>query len=228
MLDPREVRPEQVTGKIPVAHLPVLTERQREFGYVPDLSSLRPGDLILTRTLNFNVGTILIEQTQRLQNPATAVWTHAAIYATDWRVFEATPRSDIASGNMLSWMPDTSILVRRPVDFDRLETMEANILGLKLVMEAALLQSKARYGLLAAGGIPFRLLDKARAAWFPAKETDAVNIICSGLYAKCFSVSCGGHLLTRDMLRSDEPITPSLLAGLETLRTVNVGWLELV
>lgn len=228
MLDPSSVRPEQVTGEMPSSHLPVLTEAQRQFGYVPDVASLLPGDLILTRTLKPDLGTIAIEAAQRLQNSNTAMWTHAAIYATDWRVFEATPKQNVASGNMLSWLPHTRISIRRPASFYDLSPHEAEVAGLRLVMEAALLQHKAKYGLLAAGAIGLRLMDRLRRPTTISKGTEAESIICSGLYAKCYSISTGSQLLTTDMIRSEEPITPGLLAGLNTLRAVDVGWLKLV
>lgn len=228
MLDPGNILDEQIVGTVATGNLPALTDVQKNFGYVPDVSQLRPGDLLLTRTSKFDLGAVGIELTQRLQNPATAQWTHAAIYAGDWRVFEATPNSNVASANIVSWMPHTKIMARRPAAFAEMSEADALVVGLRLVVEAALLQSNASYGKSAAGMIPLRLFWRGKNKGPAISETANASIICSGLYVKCFSLSTGAQLLPLEMLRTDEPITPALLAGIDTLQTLNIGWNKLV
>ena len=229
MLDPRSVRPDQVTGTVSSGNLPKLSPAQAKFGYVPDRSSLRPGDLLLTRTLDFELTSAGISFTQRLQRNEHTDWTHAAIYADDWRVFEATPESNVASANIVNWMPNTAIMVRRPVKFDHLSKDDAMLAGMRLVMEAALMQGNATYGKTTAAMILLRVLKAFRNIPAPVQaEQKAGSIICSGLYAKCFNITTGEHLTPKEMLRSDEPVTPALLAGLDTLRPVDIGWCRIV
>lgn len=158
----------------------------------------------------------------------TSEWTLAAVYARDWRFIEATPEDDVVNGTILQWVPNAKILVRRPTLFQTLSAEAAYRLGMAIALEAAMLQGVAVYGKDEAVGIWSRLSEKRRRMFAPKNETHTRSIVCSGLYAKCFNIATQVQLLTYEMQRNDEPITPVLLANVTALYDVKIGWAKLV
>ena len=221
MLDPTNVTAAQVTGTFPKGDLPKLTEKQLQFGHVPDLTALRPGDLILKQAIKPGGFERMIAFGLRRTQPLAGHWTHAAMYVKEWRIIEAQPFKNVSAGDLLTWLPGYKILVRRPLHFHQMQADRGLLAGYEMVAEAALLMGEGRYGYLAAGAA-------STGSKRSGNGTRNDELICSGLYAKCFSVSTGQQLLTPNQNRTDHPITPPLLAGLTSLVTVNVGWLKLV
>jgi hypothetical protein len=231
MLNPLDITPGLITGTVKLGDLPALTDEQIRFGFVPDISKLRAGDLILTKAIDPSAAQRQITdvQTQQYaQRLANAEWTHAAIYVRDWRVIEATPGNNVAHGDMLSWIPSYCLRVRRPTIYNTKTPAEAEMLGMSLALEAALQLGVARYGILAALAIKLRLKPHRPRLLAKHSETNSNSIICSGLYAKCFQISSQASLLTNTMQRHDEPITPRLLSEISTLEDVPIGWAKLV
>jgi hypothetical protein len=230
MLDPTNVRPEQVVGSYSEDDIPNITAAHRSFGYLPDVSSLRPGDLLLIQRIGgADIGTSAIRFAQRNKRVATSDFTHAGIYAGQWRVFEANPKTNISTGRLIDWIPNSKILVRRPVIFNGLPELEGRMLGAELALEAAMLQSTGRYGMKAALDVGLRLvLGRIPGLDHTPAEMRNDSIICSGLYAKCFAITMRQSLLSAEQIRTDEPITPELLARLPSLETIEVNWRNLV
>lgn len=230
MLDPTNVPPEQVVGSYSEDDIPNITAAHRSFGYLPDVSSLRPGDLLLVQRLDgADVGTSAIKLAQSKKRVATSAFTHAAIYAGQWRVFEANPKTNISTGRLIDWIPNSKILVRRPVAFSQLPDLEGRLLGSELALEAAMLQSTGRYGMKAALDVGIRLvLGRIPGVDHTPPEMRGDSIICSGLYAKCFAITMRQSLLSAEQIRTDEPVTPELLARLPSLETIAVNWRKLV
>ncbi|KAA0070013.1 NlpC/P60 family protein [Tardiphaga sp. P9-11] len=232
MLDPLNITPAVITGQVKKGDLPNLTQEQIDFGFVPDITGLRAGDLILLQPLEPSKAQTEIINAQKPQYVApagTQTWTHAAVYLKDWRLIEAVPGDHVTHGNLLASVPNSRILVRRPALFTQKAPSEAELLGMQLALEAALHLGVARYGLVAAFLIKFRI--KSPTIRLPQKysELKSDSIICSGLYAKCFQIAASGNsLLTADMQRNDVPVTPFLLSQVSSLTDIKVGWSKLV
>lgn len=232
MLDPLNITPAVITGQVKKGDLPNLTQEQVDFGFVPDVTGLRAGDLILFQPLvpSFaQTGIINAQKPQYAAPTGEQTWTHAAVYLKDWRLIEAVPGDHVTHGNLLSSVPNCRILVRRPALFTQKTPAEAELLGMQLALEAALHLGVARYGLVAAMLIKLRI--KSPTIRLPQKysEMKANSIICSGLYAKCFQIAASGNsLMTAEMLRNDVPVTPFLLSQVSSLTDVAVGWSKLV
>lgn len=229
MLDPTTLDTSTITKTINKGDLPSLTKRQLNFGYVPDISALHPGDLLLTQNVGkSDIVSVCINWAQKPQYSENGLWTHAAVYAKDWRFIEATPENNVSNGTLLQWIPDTKILVRRPTFFKTLSPHDAYATGMAIALEAAMLQGVGIYGKDEAIGIWARLLDRTRRKLTTRSETSREALVCSGLYAKCFNIATQVQLLTYEMQRNDEPITPALLANISTFYDVDIGWVKLV
>lgn len=196
---------------------------------MPDVDSLRVGDLLLAQRLELDVGTAVILGVQATRGQG-AVWSHAAIYAGEWRLFEANPKTNISTGRLDAWVPNTRILVRRPTAFMQDgDEAQARLLGAKLALEAAMMQTTGIYGSKSLLDVGMRLLGNLRPNPRPMPpEMMADGIICSGLYAKCYAIVAGGSLMSAEQIRTDEPVTPELLSRVTSLQTLEVGWRKLI
>lgn len=232
ILDPTSIRPEDVTGEIRRGNFPSLSQEQLRFGFLPNLDRLQVGDLLLTQPIARNqVAARVSQRAQSNQYVDGAQWTHAAIYVHDWRVIEATPENNVANGTILAWVPGRKILVRRPTALIGMQPSKARFRGMQIALEAAMLKGEAEYGLKSAIGVYFRLGRFRPLAAYRRPQPDEMSktsIICSGLYAKCYYVAMEQSLLTVEMQRSEEPVTPELLARISTLSDVSVGWSRIV
>lgn len=229
ILDPTNVLPGQIRGKYPKGDLPNLTQEQLEFGLVPDKDQIKPGDLLLTRSIQKKgLSSSAIREAQHAQYSDRTSWTHAAIYAQDWRVIEATPAKNVSSVNIIGWLPHTKILVRRPKAFENMQDSDALLYGMSIALEAAMFQGVAAYSMKSALGIFRRVTGTMKSVFVDHDETDTRSIVCSGLYAKCYGIARQVSLLTPDMQRQNTPVTPALLANVSSLYDVDVGWMQLI
>lgn len=229
MLDPTNIDAAKVKDSYRVADLPRITPEQEQFGFMPNVEALRVGDLLLAKRLRPDTGTRLVQTAQDFHGAVGAEWTHAAIYAGEWRIFEANPKTNISTGRLDSWIPQTTILVRRPILFGHMTEMEGRLAGAKLALEAAMLQTDGRYGMGSLVSVGLRLLSNYVPGMSSSPpELQNSSIICSGLYAKCYAITTGNSLMSAEQIRTDEPVTPQLLSRVTSLETIEIGWRKLI
>ncbi len=229
MLDPTNIDAAKVLDTYRIADLPRITPQQEQFGFMPNVEALRVGDLLLAKRLQPDTGTRLIRRAQDAHGTLGSQWSHAAIYAGEWRIFEANPKTNISTGRLDSWIPQTTILVRRPALFSQMPETEGKLAGARLALEAAMLQTNGRYGMAAAFGVGVRLVTNYVPGLSSAPpELQNASIICSGLYAKCYAITTRSSLMSAEQIRTDEPVTPQLLSRVTSLETIEIGWRRLV
>ncbi|MGV1905049.1 hypothetical protein [Agrobacterium cavarae] len=232
ILDPYNITDDQITGEIQGGDITKLTKKQRKLGFLPNINNIRPGDLILTQPSKLAWRAMAIQLGQKLQkSDESNKWTHAATYVGEWRVVEATPQEDVSSGTLLSWVPCKKILVRRPKIFETESLETARHLGMQIALEAALKQGIATYGTKSFPSVISRLIPKNRNKVKNNLPPEHMNesLICSTLYAECYTLALGPDIRpNKDMRRTQEPVSPSLLAGLSSLVDVKVGWARIV
>jgi hypothetical protein len=214
----------QVTGSFKKADIPYLGSKQFEFGYLPNIKKIKPGDVLLTSSVEPNAAGGLVSYFQRKQTIHTAKWTHAAVYVGDWAVIEAVPLHGIRLGSILDYVPDHKMLFRRPQVMCGGDAHGSEIMGLKIALQAALRVPNSRYGWVKAYEISRNLARKARYVFDWRNEETSGNFVCSGLYSKCVSIATGQFLAPASFIEQDQPVTPAMLAGASTLQTLDVGW----
>lgn len=202
-----------------------------EFGFLPNINNLKPGDLILTSCIEPSSPNKVMRLLQRRQTSTTSEWTHAAVYAGGWTVIEAVPFNKsgkgVRIGSLIEYVPNHRLRFRRPKILINKETHEAEIMGLKIALQAALRVPNSSYGHVKIAQVGITLLKGIRYQYDPKNEEDRNNILCSGLYSKCVSIATGQFIQPEAFITEDQPITPAMLAGASTMETLNVGWAKL-
>lgn len=104
-LDPRRAN-KTASGKLPQRFVRRISQATHKFGYAPDMSAPRPGDVVLTRArAAIDIGGHILDFAQRRKaSPDAAFWSHAALYLGDNLVVEAVP-SAIRIGNLTDYVP---------------------------------------------------------------------------------------------------------------------------
>lgn len=195
------------------ARIPILPPATREFGFVPDLTQLMPGDLILSRSTSpgFIDSRIAAAQTSGGFSPNDARWTHAAVFVYDDQIVEALPFKGIVQQSVYSYIPAEIMRVRRKPnlpDGDRLK-----------IAFYAMKNLGRRYGhsdALAVG------IDLAKGLW--SKGTLTTNrfiVICSQLYFDAILEVTHRRLAN---CPTESPTTPAHLSATPDLLDIGVDW----
>jgi hypothetical protein len=209
------IDPDHVGAPVGEVSRPILPERVRRFGFIPDLDALSPGDLILFRDRSSTLVGRAITSVQRADgfSDEHSAWTHVAIFLYDDFIVEAVPWPGIRTRSIYSDFPGRIMRVRRAPD---LEERERYRIALR-----ALRNLGARYSLLSALGLGWRTLTSSR---------DAVASVSFGPAVICSKVYYDAHFeITRRGLRNcpvDRPVTPAHLSATSDLDDVHVGWLR--
>ena len=195
--------------------LNVLPPRTRKFGYVPDFSLCKPGDLILFRSRNPDFVDRLIVDTQSSMGlaPEHACWTHAAVFLYKDYIVEAVPKGGVVSRSLYSDIPQSILRVRRRPnlpDEDRykIALCAQRMLGSRYSAPSAIFTGlRALFGAWSRDG--FRV----------ARPT----IICSKVFYDA-------HVeITRTLLAEcplDDMVTPAHLSATPDLEDLYVPWLR--
>jgi hypothetical protein len=144
------IDPDHVGAPVGEVSRPILPERVRRFGFIPDLDALSPGDLILFRDRSSTLVGRAIASVQRADgfSDEHSAWTHVAIFLYDDFIVEAVPWPGIRTRSIYSDFPGRIMRVRRAPD---LEERERYRIALR-----ALRNLGARYSLLSALGLGWR------------------------------------------------------------------------
>lgn len=225
----------------------------RSFGFLPDTTAWRPGDLILVCAVRSRWRWRLIQAAQQVSVDTAehARWHHAAVYLGDFVVAEAVGGRGVRVGYLYPYLSRFLLRVRRPLEADA-------ELGQRLALQAAIASGK-RYdwrGFWRLGAQAIRrrgwrrtlrdLLDLASrqapsAASKASPPTHPTLVappqamkpryICSDLYADCYYLASNGRLLVPPQdaheVGDDLLIDPAVLSASPRMVDIDVGWLRL-
>lgn len=213
---------QEITGQIPY-----LTTALYNFGYIPDISRILPGDLILVSRINPGISGRLITASQALLFASGCEWTHAAIYIGDYTIIEANPFKGIHKNVIFSYVPAYRICVRR------LEQVagsggDAYLMGLQLALEAALRMPKSWYPFKWLWSFIRDCLARPIARFNLNRRIRFANYhVCSSLFAACAMERHGVNVVSTDSLSSSLNVCPAMLRHSRQLVDVDVGWSRL-
>ena len=211
-LDPSDTDGSEILQEwIPDGPLP---PELRSFGFYPDISQMRAGDLILLSPVKLSGISKKIAEAQESGGyaPEDARWTHAAVYAgARVGLCEATRRG-VHVSLLHEYIGKHLFRVRRDPSLDR-ET------GWDIVVNA-LVRLNTPYSLRSIGTI-FRRA-KGPGLWarqeLSAHEKEAS--ICSQLYAEAYSIATGKTLWNC----VGKEVTPAYLSQANALTDIAMQW----
>jgi Orthopoxvirus protein of unknown function (DUF830). len=209
ILDPRNVTP---TGTTTLTW--PTPKAIRDLGYIPDLKAIQAGDLLLISHISPNWFSRCIAKFQQKGGyaPEAARWTHAAVYAGDGYVCEATGRGVVTVQLFKYLMGKNLLLFRRSPDL----VLED---GQRLVIKAqSRLNKPYPFHFL-----PFIAHQALHGFWRTNSSTRLRAPICSVLFADAYSYITGKTIENRE---SGE-ITPAFLSQTSQLVDVHVEWLRI-
>jgi hypothetical protein len=195
------------------ARIPILPPATRGFGFVPNLSQLMPGDLILSRSTSpgFIDSRIAAAQTSGGFSPSDARWTHAAVFVYDDQIVEALPFKGIVQQSIYGYVPTEIMRVRRKPDLSDGDRLKIAFYAMKNLGR--------RYGhgdALAVG------IDLAKGLWSKgALTTNRFIVICSQLYFDAILEVTHRRLAN---CPTESPTTPAHLSATTDLLDTSVDW----
>lgn len=212
-----------IPGK-PQTPLVVRARAAGNFGFVPDLSICKPGDLILSfdRTGDAMGGWITHAQEQAgFVNHDDTRWTHAAVFLYDDLIVEAVPWRRVRSRSLYEDVPGSILRVRRAPLETMMDSHCAEITRYKIALRA-LQMLGLRYSYFEAGRLGWRLISglSDRASFLSFGST----VICSKVFYDAYAdITLKG---LQDCPLS-APVMPAHLSATPGLVDIQVPWLKL-
>jgi hypothetical protein len=194
----------------------VLPPSARRFGFVPDVTFLQPGDLILSYSRSFDLtGNLIVRaQSQAGFTEEHSRWTHAAVFLYEDFIVEAVPEAGVISRTLYEDIPGSVLRVRRRPNLDVVERYQIALCALR--------KQGMRYSRVAALRAGWRASNGLwNATWYPWVGR---AIICSNILSDAFVE------ITRSSLRGcpvAEAVFPAHLSATDDLDDVTVPWLRL-
>jgi hypothetical protein len=202
---------------VATSSLSVLPPSARNFGYVPDFSFCKPGDLILFCSTNPGFIDRQIARTQSLIGLADehARWTHAAVFLYEDFIVEAVPNDGVVTRSLYLDVPQSILRVRRCPDLQNEDRYKIALCAQRM------LGSRYNAGVAISAGLRarFGVWDRF---WFRVARP---TIVCSKVFYDA-------HVeITRTLLADcplDDLVTPAHLSATSGLEDVHVTWLKVV
>jgi len=201
---------------VAISFLNVLPPHVRNFGYVPDFSLCKPGDLILFRSRNPGFIERQITITQRLIGLAEehARWTHAAVFLYEDFIVEAIPNDGVVTRSLYVDVPQSILRVRRRPNLQNEERYKIALCAQRM------LGSRYNAGIAISAGLSARFGAWNR-FWFRVARP---TIVCSKVFYDA-------HVeITRTLLADcalDDLVTPAHLSATSDLEDVDIPWLKI-
>lgn len=187
----------------------------RQFGFVPAIDRILPGDLILYGGIGKAGGWIEAAQSRAGFSDQDARWTHAAIYLDDGFVVEAVVRAGVVQRSIYDDIPS------RPMRFRRVEGL-SEVERYRIALRA-LSRLGRSYAIARIPSLGRRLW---QGLWNGESEPDSKGIvICSQIFHDSVVE------ITRSRLEQcpvDAEVTPAHLSCSPSLVDIDVGWRRLV
>jgi hypothetical protein len=193
----------------------LLPARVREFGYVPAIDALAPGDLILYGGTGKLGQWIVVAQSKAGFANEDARWTHAAVYLDDGLLVEAVPQGGVVQRSIYDGIGDRPMRFRRMPDLPDTDRYRIAL--------RALSQLGRRYSTFQIPSLRRRLL-KGLLNRAPGPDQKGI-VICSQVYHDAIVE------ITRSYLQGcpvDAPVTPAHLSCSKSLTDLKVGWRRLL
>jgi hypothetical protein len=213
-LDPDKTRGAKRHPDPPSEQLPLSA---RNFGFIPELELLRPGDLLLVSEIHKSLISRVITgvQTKAGFDAWHAQWHHAAVYVGNNLVCEAQ-LGGVRTSSIFRYVGGTHrVRFRRDPHLDELASCQ-------IALEAAL---RLKYGYNWRSVV--QLLTQAEIGWSGGsgkpRQLNSRATICSQLYADAYGVVTGSTLDTR----AEAGISPAHLSNNKVLTDFPVKWLSL-
>ena len=194
----------------------------RTFGFVPDFSVCKPGDLILSHGTRPGAISrwITHAQTQAGFADYDSRWTHAAVFLYDDWIVEAVPWRGVRTRSLFEDIPGSILRVRRsPLAFIRPDLTE--IVRYKIALRA-----------LRMLGIRYSHFDAGRLGWqLSSGISDGASFLSFGSTVICSKVFYDAYAdVTLTGLRDcpfSAPVMPAHLSATPDLTDIEVPWLKL-
>ena len=190
----------------------------RDFGFIPDLDALRPGDVLLVSDTREPFISRQITAVQRKAgfDDWHSQWHHAAVYVGNNLICEAQ-RKGVQAVPIFRYLTGKHRLrVRRDPNIDEL-------VGYKLALAAAL-KLKYRYSLASVVQLYFQAKSWGwnGSSGAPRVVSDRATI-CSQLFADAYGVATEKTL----DIKASPAVSPAHLSTNKTLADVHINWLSL-
>ncbi|MFG1359638.1 hypothetical protein [Xanthobacter pseudotagetidis] len=189
----------------------------RDFGHVPDVTAMQPGDLVLFGAVKPTWNGRIVVDAQRRGGFAEqdCQWSHVAVYLYDWYVVEALPWHGVIQRNILEYVPGFRMRIRRAPALAMEDRYRIALRALSMFGQG--------YSHL---GIGLLYLDLLRGLWSAEKVVSSPRInICSRVFHDAHAA------ITRRQLREcpfDRVVTPAHLSATPDLDDVEVGWAKII
>ncbi|MHB8423447.1 MAG: hypothetical protein ACYDAM_11925 [Leptospirales bacterium] len=187
----------------------------REFGFLPNVDQLQPGDLLLFNAINLPLISQAIVDVQLNGGYAwnDARWHHVAVYIGDYQLCEAQIISGVRVGSLFDYFTKYRIRIRRNQTISRDEQWQ--------ICVNALSQIGHPYS------IPnlFKLWRQSKVGFSKPFQGvgDVEGFICSKLYSDSYTLATE-EILVQGKIGLPTPADLSLTTRLDD---VSVDWLEI-
>lgn len=209
------IDPAQHGNPVATIRLNIIPPTVRRFGYAPDFSLCKPGDLILFSSRVPGFIDHQIERTQHLIGLAGehARWTHAAVFLYEDFIVEAVPTAGVVTRSIYLDVPDKILRVRRCPNLSDEDRYKIALCAQRM------LGSRYNMAIAISAGLRARFNVWNR-YWFRVARP---TIICSKVFYDA-------HVeITRTLLADcplDELVTPAHLSATDSLHDVHIPWLR--
>jgi hypothetical protein len=168
----------------------------------------------------------LIAAVQREHYAQSAEWTHVAIYVSDWEIIHCRPLKGVHLDTLLNLVITHRIAARRLTAIMDASALEAENMGLKIALEAALDIKNSKYDYYGAYRV-FAECVRLKLRFSPKRHVPTPFIhMCSTLYVRAV-LTLGIYLHSKKMSERNNTVTPQMLHQSPSMQDINLTWAKL-